>query len=186
MRGDGVEVDSTVATGAGIMAGMGIDWGDFLSDDYFAGVSGVVALNDSDDLMDMFEPGDAASWKAASSWPIVRYMGDLTTDERVKGYGLLIVSGDVVVSADKLEWTGLLLVGGTLTTLDGAHIHVKGAAAAGLGCTETERTSGACRSVLDGDHNDMKYRPCEISQAWSRLSHLKPMGVLFREVTPEN
>ena len=34
MRGDGVEVDSTVATGAGIMAGMGIDWGDFLSDDY--------------------------------------------------------------------------------------------------------------------------------------------------------
>ena len=63
---------------------------------------------------------------------------------------------------------------------------MKGAAVAGLGCTDAERAAGACRSVLDGDHNDMKYRPCEISQAWRRLSYLKPLPDLFREASPEN
>lgn len=186
MKGDGLEVDSTAATGTGILAGMGIDWSDFLDNSYFAGVSDVIAFDDSVDFMDYFQSANADTFKGASSWPITRFTGDLTTDDRVKGYGLLIVNGDVLVSNDKLEWTGLILVGGTITTIGAAHIHVKGAAVAGLGCTETERSSGACRSVLDGDHSDMKYRPCEISQAWSRLSHLQPMSDLFREVSPEN
>jgi hypothetical protein len=186
MKGDGEEVDSTVVTGAGIIANMGIDWSGFLSNDYFSGVPDVISLDDSDDLEDIFESSDAAAWKAASSWPIIRFSGDLTTDQRVKGYGMLIISGDLIVSADKLEWTGLVLVGGTITTLDGSHIHIKGSTATGLGCTELERTSGACQSTLDGDHNDFKYRPCEISQAWSRLSHLEPMNSLFREASPEN
>ena len=186
MKGDGEEVDSTVVTGAGIVANMGIDWSDFLSNDFYNGVSDVIALDDSDDLEDIFEPGDANAWKAASSWPVIRFTGDLTTDQDVKGYGMLIISGDLTVSSDKFEWTGLILVGGILTSLDGSHLHVKGSVTTGLGCTETERTSGACQSVLDGDHIDFKYRPCEISQAWSRLSHLQPISDLFREASPEN
>jgi len=186
MKGDGLDLDSAAVVGADIVDGMGIQWSDFLDDAYFTGVSDVRSFNNSNALEDIFESGDADAWKAASSWPIIRFTGDLTTDQRVKGYGLLIVDGDVFVNNDKLEWTGLLLVGGTINTADGAHIHVKGAAVAGLGCTDAERASGACRSVLDGDHNDMKYRPCEISQAWSRLSYLQPLDDLFREASPEN
>jgi hypothetical protein len=133
--------------------------------------------------MDMFESGDAAAWKVAAEWPIDRYTGDLTTDQRVKGYGILIVDGDITVANDKLEWTGIIIAGGTINTLDGAHIHVKGAAIAGLGCTEQEVTDGDCRSSLDGDHNDMKYRPCEISQAWRRIMLMEPRDGLWREIS---
>ncbi len=177
------DVDSTFTTAAAIKADMGIDWTEMLSSSFYSGVTGVVALNDSGDLMDMFESGDAAAWKSASEWPIVRYTGDLTTDQRVKGYGILIVDGDIIVTNDKLEWTGIILVGGTITTQDGAHIHVKGAAIAGLGCTEQEVTDGDCRSNLDGDHNDMKYRPCEIAQSWHRMMIMEPRDGLWREIS---
>ncbi len=186
MKGNGEEVDSTAATGAQIIANMGIDWSDFLSGSFFAGVPDVISFNNSDDFEAYFSKSKSKAFKAASSWPITRFTGDLTTDVRVKGYGILIVDGDVVVSVDKLEWTGLLLVGGTITTLDGSHIHVKGAAVAGLGCTDQERADGDCRSVFDGDHNDMKYRPCEISQAWRGISHMEPLDDLFREASPNN
>jgi len=60
---------------------------------------------------------------------------------RVKGYGILIVDGDVTV------------------------------------------TDGLCRSELSGDHNDMKYRPCSVAQAWRRLMIMEPRDGLWREIS---
>ena len=186
MKGDGEEVDSVAATGAGIIAGMGIEWGDFIDNSYYSGISDVISYTDTqdDDFEDYFDPANANTFKAASSWPIARFLGDLTTDVDLKGYGLLVVNGDLLVSDNKFELTGLLLVGGTITVADGAQFKVSGAVAAGLGCTDAERAAGDCRSVFDGDKNEVKYRPCEISQAWSRVSHLMPISSLFRESQP--
>ena len=104
----------------------------------------------------------------------------------MKGYGLLIISGDLLVSTDKLEWSGLIMVGGTISTVGDAHLHVKGAAMAGLSCSESDIAAGNCRSSLMGDHNDMKYRPCEVNQAWGRIMTLEAMDDLFREASPNN
>lgn len=188
MKGGGTEVDSTASAGSVIVAAMGIDWSELLSNEYFSTISGVVSYDgdEDDDFEETFESGNSGAFKAASSWPITRFGGDLETDQRVKGYGVLIVNGDLLISNDKFEWTGLLLVGGTITTLDGTHIHVKGAVVAGLGCSDVERAAGDCRSVFDGEHNDMKYRPCEVSQAWNGLMHLRPLDDLFREASPGN
>lgn len=177
------DVDSTFATAAAIKADVGIDWGQMLDNTYFNSVSGVIEMNDSDDLEDYFTKAKDKTFKSAPEWPIVRFTGDLTTDQRVKGYGILIVDGDVIVAADKLEWTGIIMVGGRIITQDGAHIHIKGAAIAGLGCTETEVEDGDCRSVFDGDHNDVKYRPCEVAQSWRRLMIMEPREGLWREIS---
>jgi len=184
MKGDGEEVDSAFAVGSQIVDQMGMDWGSFLADSMFAGVPGVILLDNSEDFEDYFDKSKDKAFKGASSWPIVRYTGDIDTDRRVKGYGILIVDGDVLVSADKIEWTGIMLVGGTISTIDDGHIHVKGAAVAGLGCTDLERAAGSCRSVLNGEHNDFKYRPCEVNQAWTALMYLRPIDDLFREASP--
>lgn len=183
-KGNGAEVDSSLATGEAMIDQMDLDWSDFLNNDYFSGVDNVQGFSDSNAFEDAFDPSLDKAFKSATTWPITRFTGDLETDERVKGYGLLIVDGDVLISNDKLEWTGLMLVGGTITVMDGAHIHVKGAAVVGLSCTEAERAAGLCRSDFDGEHHDIKYRPCEISQAWSRLMYLEPMDDLFREASP--
>lgn len=182
--GTALEVDSLSLTGTGIVNGMGISWSDFLDGSYYTGVSNVVTFNDSNLFEDYFDKSKDKAFKASTSWPITRFFGDLTSDKDVKGYGLLVVDGDLNVTNNKLEWTGIILAGGTINTSGSAHIHVKGAAVAGLSCTEAERAAGSCRSQLNGDHNDMKYRPCEISQAWSRLLQLRPMDDLFRESGP--
>lgn len=178
------DVDTTsFATGTGIANDLGISWGDWQSDAFFSGMGGVVAMADSDSLETYFAKSKDKMFKASPEWPIVRFEGDLTTDQRVKGYGILIVEGDLIITADKLEWTGLLLVGGKIITEDGAHIHIKGAAIAGLGCSEVDIAAGNCRSSLDGDHNDMKYRPCEVAQAWRRMMVMSPRDGLWREIT---
>lgn len=177
------DVDSTFATAAAIRADVGIDWAQMLSDEYYNQVTNVVVMDDSDDFENYFTKAKDKAFKSAPEWPIVRFSGDLNTDQRVKGYGVLIVEGDLIVTADKLEWTGIIMVGGRILTLDGSHIHVKGAAITGLGCTEQEVTDGNCRSVLDGDHNDIKYRPCEIAQSWRRLMIMEPRDGLWREIS---
>ncbi len=185
MKGNGVEVDSTSQWGSDIVDQIGLDWSAFLSDSYFSGVSWVVELNDSEDFEAMFPKSKDKDYKNATTWPITRYSGDISTDVRVKGYGLLIVDGNVTVLDDKIEWTGIMLVGGTINTVGDGHIHVKGAAVAGLSCTDIERMQGNCRSSLMGDHHDFKYRPCSINQSWSRLMQLRPMDDLYRESSPE-
>ncbi len=177
------DVDSTFTSAQAIKDDIGIDWGELTSSSFYNGVSGVILMNDSDDLEDYFTKDKDKAFKSAPEWPIVRFTGDLNTDVRVKGYGILIVDGDVIVTDDKLEWTGLLLVGGKIITLDGSHIHVKGATVAGLGCTEQDVTDGLCRSELSGDHNDLKYRPCSIAQAWRRLMIMEPRDGLWREIS---
>ena len=177
------DVDSTLATATAIKADIGIEWAQFLNDPFYNGVTNVFGMNNSDDLEAFFDKDKSKLFKSAPEWPIVRFTGDLTTDVRVKGYGILIVDGDVIVQADKLEWTGVIMVGGRIISQDGSHLHVKGAAIAGLGCTEQEVTDGDCRSVLDGDHNDIKYRPCEVAQAWRRLMIMEPRDGLWRETT---
>ena len=177
------DVDSTFTSAQAIKNDIDIDWSELLNNAYYTGVSGVVVMDDSDVLEAYFTKDKSKAFKSAAEWPIVRYTGDLNTDQRVKGYGILIVSGDVTVTADKLEWTGIIMVGGKIITLDGAHIHVKGAALAGLGCTEQEVTDGLCRSSLDGDHADVKYRPCEIAQSWRRLMTMEPRDGLWREIS---
>jgi len=177
------DVDSTFTSAQAIKDDVRMDWGDLLSNSFYSGVSNVLAMDDSDDLEDYFSKDKSKAFKSAPEWPIVRYSGDLSTDEDIKGYGVLIVDGDLTVEDDKFEWTGIIIVGGKIITLDGAHLHVKGAAAAGLGCTEQEVTDGDCRSSLDGDHNDVKYRPCEIAQAWRRLMSMEPRDGLWREIS---
>jgi hypothetical protein len=177
------DVDSTFTSAQAIKDDIDIDWSELLNNSFYNGVSNVIAMDNSDDLEDYFTKDKDKAFKSAPEWPIVRFTGDLNTDQRVKGYGILIVDGDVTVSADKLEWTGLLLVGGKVITLDGSHIHVKGATVAGLGCTEQDVTDGLCRSELSGDHNDLKYRPCSIAQAWRRLMVMEPRDGLWREIS---
>ncbi len=184
MKGTGEDVDSAYSVGSQIVDQMGVDWGEFLTDSHYEGMSWVVSFGDSDSLEAYFPKSKDKDFKNAPTWPVVRFSGDLTTDVRVKGYGLLVVDGDVLVTTDKLEWTGLILVGGTLSTIDDAHFHVKGALATGLGCTDQEREDGDCRNVLSGDHNDFKYRPCEINQAWTGFMRLQPLDDLFREASP--
>lgn len=184
IKGTGAAVDSSQATGSGIVNQMGLDWSDFLNDSFYSGLTDVQSFDVSQDFEDAFDPSLDKAFKSASSWPITRFTGDLVTDERVKGYGLLVVDGNVLVSVDKLEWTGLVLIGGTITVAEGAHHHVKGAEVVGLSCTDAERAAGLCTSTLTGDHVDMKYRPCEISQAWSQFMQLRPMDDLWREASP--
>ena len=185
MKGVGLEVDSSYTAGSEIVAGMGIDWAELLSDSYWAGVDWVVTFDNSDDFEAYFAKSKGKDFKSSPTWPITRFSGDISTDVRVKGYGLLIVDGNVLVTADKIEWTGIMLVGGTISTVNEGHIHIKGAAAAGLSCTDADIANGLCRSVFDGDHDDFKYRPCEINQAWSRIMVLKPLQDLYREASPE-
>jgi hypothetical protein len=177
------DVDSTFVSASGIKTDIGIDWGAMLTDTYYNQVSGVIGMDDSDDLEAYFTKDKDKMFKAAPEWPIVRFTGDLTTDVRVKGYGILIVDGDMTVAADKLEWTGMIMVGGKIISLDGSHLHVKGAALAGLSCSDDDVDDGLCRSVLDGDHNDVKYRPCEIAQSWRRLMFMTPRDGLWREIS---
>jgi hypothetical protein len=184
MKGGGI--DSTYAVGSQIVDQMGLDWGSFLSDSLFDGVPGVILLDDSEDFEDLFvkSKDKDKAYKGATSWPITRYTGDLSTDQEVKGYGLLIVDGDLFVTDHKLEWVGLILVGGTISTVNSGGFKVSGAAAAGLGCTDAEIAAGLCRSSFMGESNEFKYRPCELNQAWNSFMRLRPLDDLFREASP--
>ena len=177
------DVDTTYTTASGIRADLGIDWSHMLSDSYFRQVSNVLSMDDKDDFMDYFTKGNSKALKSAPEWPIVRFTGFLDTSEDVMGYGVLVVDGDLNVGSKKFDWTGLVLVGGRILVSDGTHLHVKGAAMAGLGCTDEEVTNGECRSTFLGDHVDIKYRPCEVAQSWRRLMVMQPVDGLWREIS---
>ncbi len=174
-------VDTTATSGIELQENTGIDWSELMSGEYFEGVDYVIDFNDSNAFEAYFSKAKAKVLKDSGQCPIVRFTGDLTTDQRVKGFGILIVNGDINVIADKLEWLGLLLVGGTINTSAAGHIHVRGSAVSALACSEVDRAAGLCRNELLGEHNDFKYRPCEIDAASAKLAEWRPVEALWHE-----
>ncbi len=185
VKGSGTEsiplVDTTATSGIELQDGTGIDWSEVLSGEYFEGVDYVLEFDDSDELEAYFTKAKSKELKKTGQWPIVRFSGDLTTDQKVKGFGLLIVNGDLNVIGEKLDWVGLVLVGGTINTSGPSHIHLRGAAVSGLACSEFDRAAGLCRNELLGSHNDFKYRPCEINAASAQLQEWRPVQALWHE-----
>lgn len=174
-------IDSTYLSGTQLYQATEIDWPALLSDAYYSGLDFVLEMNDPNVYEATFPKAGWDTLKNQALWPIVRFHGDLTLDQWTKGAGVLVVEGNVNVMVPKMEWTGVLLVGGTINTFDDAHIHVKGAAMAGLSCSEADRMAGLCRSNLNGTHSDFKYRPCEIAAAVSRMKVLHPVEGVWRE-----
>jgi hypothetical protein len=98
-----------------------------------------------------------------SVWPTILVNGNLDITSSFRGFGMLVVTGDLNVTTGVLKWDGLILVGkkmvvknGPYTTKAGkkagdppevdkkgadSHTHIKGAVAVGLNCTAAEAVS---------------------------------------------
>ncbi len=83
----------------------------------------------------------------------------------IKGWGMLMVDGPILLLDGKIDWKGVILTGKQLEVYDG-HLHAKGMVITGLTCTPAELAAGTCRNKLDGKHLGVKYNQCEVEAAW--------------------
>ncbi len=103
--------------------------------------------------------------KDSRVWPLILIRDTLTITSDIKGWGLLMVDGPILLLDGKLDWKGVILTGKQIEVYD-AHLHAKGIVVTGLTCTPAELAAGTCRNKLDGKHLGVKYNQCEVETAW--------------------
>jgi hypothetical protein len=176
------------------MDAAGINWDDWMSDDFYAGLPNVQVFESNSAGWNAFEeyfhPDKEAEFLAMDSWPITRIKGyELFVNTSIKGFGLLIVENyfNVTGGSSVIEWTGLILVGGMFEAYARNEFEVRGGIFAGLGCTDAQReASSSCRLRIDNERTQVKYRPCAINMATSAFSSFSRLDDLFREASPGN
>ena len=188
---EGAGVDSSYTAGSQIMDAAGINWDDWLSDDFYAGLPNVQVFESSSAGWNAFEayfhPDKEAEFLAMDSWPITRIKGyELFVNTSIKGFGILIVENyfNVTGGSSVIEWTGLILVGGMFEAYARNEFEVRGGMMTGLKCTDAQRASGCGRARIDNDRTEIKYRPCEINMATSAFMTFSRLDDLFREGSP--
>jgi hypothetical protein len=120
-----------------------------------------------------------ATMNKNSLWPVVHVTGDVVVPTSIKGFGMLIVTGNVTIT-NKLDWRGVMMVGKAITVTGTGHLHSRGMVATGLGCTVAELANAVgvppfCKNQFNGEHMGIKYEQCDIEAAWSQLLILRPL-----------
>lgn len=110
-----------------------------------------------------FQPGSA-------SYPIQRILGDATIGTSTTGTGLLIVSGDLQITASVFSFRGIILVGGRIQFL-GQWAVLRGLVMSGL---NEQLGINPFRTVMGGDDHNVfvGYDSCEIDKALEPLTGL--------------
>lgn len=168
----GLQTDSSTDDYAEMMDSLHVDFASISQDSYFSGMTNFIDI-----------PRDAASLAAinwslyptAALWPIILVHGNTTVTTAVKGHGMLIVDGDLTISANKLDWQGVILVGKQLSVTGSAHLHEHGTVAAGLNCSNGEANSGRCAVYFTGSHIGIAYAQCDAETAWAQMLVLRPL-----------
>jgi hypothetical protein len=93
----------------------------------------------------------------------------------MKGWGMLVVTGNLTISNKKLDWRGIILTGKALNVTGTAHLHEHGAVAAGLDCTNADALLGLCKVNFTGAHLGVAYAQCEAEAAWAQMLVLRPL-----------
>jgi hypothetical protein len=111
--------------------------------------------------------GALPNYAQFQNWPVTLINGDYPQD--VDGTGILIVTGDLVVSGNS-KWRGIILVGGVLT--DNGISDIEGAVVSGLNVLKGQTVG---QSSLGNGTKFYKYNSCAIAQATSSAARMTSM-----------
>ncbi len=124
------------------------------------------------------------SWPAPSgTWPTIQYNGSPSLDAGQTGQGLLIVSGDLVLTTG-FQWLGVILVGGRITVLGTPNVH--GAVVTGLDVKRGYAITESNIGTTGTDNITVRYNSCYVANALARYAHLQLVPNAWTDNWPEN
>lgn len=169
-------IDSTTDTYREMIDSLHVDFTAMAQDGYYAGMTNFVDIpRDYANLAALGAAFKTNVYTRGNLWPIVLVHGDATVNSDVKGFGMLIVDGNLNISSNKLDWQGIIMTGKQLNVTGNAHLHEHGAVAAGLNCTDVQALAGLCDVNFTGAHLGVAYAQCEAEAAWSQMLTLRPL-----------
>jgi hypothetical protein len=123
-------------------------------------------------------------WPAPNgTWPTIQFNGSTTLDAGQVGQGLLIASGDLILTTG-FQWLGVILVGGRITVLGTPNIH--GAVVTGLDVKRGYPITESNIGVTGTDNITVRYNSCYVANALARYAHLQLIPNAWTDNWPEN
>ena len=170
---NGVGIDSTTDTYKELLDSLHVDFPAMVQDGFYSGVSSFVDVpRDYPTIAAVFASN---TFLRSNAWPVILVHGDAVINTSVRGFGMLVVEGNLSITAQKLDWRGVILTGKGMTVSGNAHLHSHGAVAVGLNCSTSEAANGTCRVNFTGAHLGVSYAQCEAEAAWSQMLVLRPL-----------
>lgn len=144
-----------------------IDW---------AGIKNGTALRPDEEF-----PGGA--WRTPTStkeWPVLKYNGNL--DGAPSGKGILIVTGDLTLRGGKVDWHGIVLVGGKLEA-NGDNT-ISGATIVGLNALLGEQVQPSELDATLNGTKTLRFNSCHIADALEAYSSFVPISNAWMDAWP--
>ena len=106
------------------------------------------------------------------TWSAYFIDGDLTLTA-AQGNGLLVVTGNLTTSGSRIEWWGIVLVGGQISF--GLHTDVYGLVISGLDAQIPSLPAVPANTIGGADRYHIDYNSCSVASALQNLTGLVPI-----------
>ncbi|MGD8726039.1 MAG: hypothetical protein PVH40_00270 [Gemmatimonadales bacterium] len=116
---------------------------------------------------------DYASLTNLSTWSMYLLTGNRTMTD-VVGNGLLMVTGDLTISGQYLNWQGVVLVGGKID-FEADTTYIRGAVVSGINY-QTGPNPSLGSWGPDSTHIDIQYNSCHVRSALTSLTGFAPIS----------
>lgn len=123
------------------------------------------------------------SWQPPTTkkeWPILKYNGNLAGAP--KGKGILIVTGDLILNGGQVDWQGIILVGGSLTS--NGNNTMSGATLVGLNALLGQKVKASELDATLNGTKQIRYNSCHVSKALEAYSSLVPVSNAWMDSWP--